>query len=835
MSGRFCAKNYILITLITFGYLAVLIRQFISLYGKDGPFGWNTKIYVEVIVIILLCGGTFLSKISPKCKMALAGLYVLLTAWLHQTFFSLLVAATDILLIVWIGVFFCFLLKGERSYFDIFECLFLGMGTEIILVAVLSLAHRYSVKTIWFFYIFLALIGTVYLLTGNRRTELIGIFRSFTSNFDNWLDKDMFGRIFFSVLFSVFMIQLARSGIQGDYDGYWYGLRSEYVLASSEKGIYEDLGLVGFVYLYPKGAEILMLPLRIIDSWNVYFVFYNILSIFLVGMIYRFLMWMFHDSIIAGLLSSLAVSNPSLASMSMTVKPDNLTVLYQIMAIYFMYSCYKRKRKEMFWISMGALVGSYCFKLTALLFSSSILLGMIPFLLAIIKNNKPSLKGGYHAVIGFLMLFAVWGRNVILTGVPLIAYINPLIEKLGIQVKYPYALMKNVNDLSETGSFVHKVGRRIINYFLVPTNESHILIAWGTFLPLMIILTSIVFFLFSKRLLSKWLWFMSFILVSMLYAMGTVIQADGNYLILHYILVIIIGGGFLLYYSKGFCVLLSVGLVFQLMLMPLVAWSWPLGFSDISFKLAESSSRNNVLNVFRDIYGDDIYNTLTSNPNCKVVLLGNNVVDLCGIPAISESSYDIVVSNGKLLEEPTAFELYISNGYINYILASESDIDSNTIILLRELIEDGFVNNMRINQDDGEHWLLELDADGTVDEENIKRVLEKYDTRKGEVHINYGLHNDAWAEPSVSFEVYSKDGHVEMMFDEPLELDKEMQLNIFLGSERKKKLKLNTNSVINDISIDVPKNKYVEIRLEADDSVLMGDGRMCSYRMWVNP
>ena len=63
-----------------------------------------------------------------------------------------------------------------------------------------------------------------------------------------------------AVIFTFLLMQAARINIAADYDSLHYGLRSQYVLDNGH-GIYENLGSINDVYFYPKGLEILTLPL----------------------------------------------------------------------------------------------------------------------------------------------------------------------------------------------------------------------------------------------------------------------------------------------------------------------------------------------------------------------------------------------------------------------------------------------------------------------------------------------------------------------------------------------------------------------------------------------
>jgi len=75
-------------------------------------------------------------------------------------------------------------------------------------------------------------------------------------------------RLLLALIVLVLLVQIGRANECIDFDSLWYGVRSLQVLTPGGS-IFEDLGLVGMVYTYPKGFEILTLPLNMTESYAV--------------------------------------------------------------------------------------------------------------------------------------------------------------------------------------------------------------------------------------------------------------------------------------------------------------------------------------------------------------------------------------------------------------------------------------------------------------------------------------------------------------------------------------------------------------------------------------
>ena len=70
-----------------------------------------------------------------------------------------------------------------------------------------------------------------------------------------------------AAILALLLLQAGRMNLAVDFDSIWYGVRS-HVMLNSGNGIYENLGTLGVVYTYPKGWEVLGLPLAGLPSYS---------------------------------------------------------------------------------------------------------------------------------------------------------------------------------------------------------------------------------------------------------------------------------------------------------------------------------------------------------------------------------------------------------------------------------------------------------------------------------------------------------------------------------------------------------------------------------------
>ena len=322
-------------------------------------------------------------------------------------------------------------------------------------------------------------------------------------------------------------IQISRSNIALDYDSLRYGLRSAYILFSHQdivqaglfsmiKGFFSSHGLLNAVYSYPKGLELLTAPLSFLPSYGFLLAFQSWIYLalgFALFLLARkinpksgmgvFLLFYFFSSI---------------GNMAVTVKTDNITLLLQVLSLYF-YA--KGERKN----SLSMLILSYSFKPTAVVFSTLIFIGLFfdsllkkTIKVFIYEENRfkrgskqevieeesvekgsgrfcilGTRKEGSTALILFAILFTglITLRTFLITGLPFSTTFTGIFKAMGFSVKWPFNLDAHVDysgkkaGLELVASFL----RRVFSFLFYPVGEdmAHVSIAWsGPLFPLIL-------------------------------------------------------------------------------------------------------------------------------------------------------------------------------------------------------------------------------------------------------------------------------------------------------------------------------------------------------------
>ena len=324
-------------------------------------------------------------------------------------------------------------------------------------------------------------------------------------------------------------IQISRSNIALDYDSLRYGLRSAYILFSPQdtvqaglfsmiKGFFSSHGLLNAVYSYPKGLEVLTAPLSFLPGY---------------GFLLAFQIWIYLALGFALFLLARKI-NPksgmgvfllfyffsSIGNMAVTVKTDNITLLLQVLSLYF-YA--KGERKN----SLSMLILSYSFKPTAVVFSTLIFIGL--FFDSLLKKTIKGFfyeenrfkrgskqevieeesvekgsgrfcilgtrKEGSTALILFAILFTglITFRTFLITGLPFSTTFTGIFKAMSFSVKWPFNLDAHMDYSGEkvglelVASFI----RRVFSFLFYPVGEdmAHVSIAWsGPLFPLILFL-----------------------------------------------------------------------------------------------------------------------------------------------------------------------------------------------------------------------------------------------------------------------------------------------------------------------------------------------------------
>ena len=330
-------------------------------------------------------------------------------------------------------------------------------------------------------------------------------------------------------------IQISRSNIALDYDSLRYGLRSAYILFSPPdsvstgifallKGFFHSHGLLNAVYSYPKGLEALTAPLFFLPGYGFLLAFQ--FWIYLALGFTLFLLARKSNSKSAVWVFLLLFFFPSIGNMAVTVKTDNITLLLQVLSLYF-YA--KGERKN----SLSVLILSYSFKPTAVVFSTLIFIGL--FFDSLLKKTIKgffyeenrfkrgskqevieeesvekgsgrfcifgSRKEGSTALLLFALLFTclITLRTYLITGLPFSTTFTGIFKAIGFSVKWPFNLDAHVDYSGEKDgveiflSFL----RRVFSFLFYPVGEdmAHVSIAWsGVLFP------GVLFFAFKNAI-----------------------------------------------------------------------------------------------------------------------------------------------------------------------------------------------------------------------------------------------------------------------------------------------------------------------------------------------
>lgn len=285
----------------------------------------------------------------------------------------------------------------------------------------------------------------------------------------------------------ILLLQAGRLNIAIDYDSVRYALRSSYVLDNG-RGIFENLGFVNTVYYYPKGLELLTLPLTVRKTY---------------GFVLAFSFWCGAAVILyLGCLGAehfgekkgkraalLAALIPGITNLMVSAKTDIITLLFQLFAVgAFLRLVGARsaeERTEALLSGGAALFVTLTLKPTAPYFSGVLFLAAVGFLCFGMKKEERSfaaegiIPGAVEILVSAVAFAGVTLRTIHLTGLPFINFLAGLWVKLGMEDHYPLMALALPNS---TGSGdVSSLWERFFWMFISPDTEEalHILIAWG--------------------------------------------------------------------------------------------------------------------------------------------------------------------------------------------------------------------------------------------------------------------------------------------------------------------------------------------------------------------
>ena len=561
----------------------------------------------------------------------------------------------------------------------------------------------------------------------------------------------------------MFLIQVGRLNIALDFDTLWYGVRSQYIVAGGT-GLYENPGLVGMVYVYSKGFEVLTLPLCDLASHS-YLTFFNLwLAVLGIGaMVWNAVLLtgnrkqetekkLTYHSVLPGIMAAvLTVSVPGIMNMALTAKADLITWLLQLIMLgcFFQYI----HVYENHWIFLSGAAGSYFLSLTmkptSLVFSTAVFGMMGLYLLWFWFHERGVAADLFHHMVRLIVslclpfgaLAGIWARTMKITVMPVTSVFTSIFAWFGFKMKYPFATSELPQNYQEE-STLHVLARRIWQMLMQPQGEDmgHVILAWGTSLMAVLIVMLVLYGIFSKKGDEQsHIWnaalviFFPFVLVSLI-SLSMLYQIDGNYFMLLYSMLILGACRAMVYFKKiGFYPLaskcLAPLLVLNLIVTAISSWAWTAGFSEIHLlnkgrvnhraqEQARMEEKGNTL----------IWQEVSQDPENRVIAFGTHPYCL-QFPCNVESYKDITSpwGNVELVNSPEAFETYMAYAKTDYVYAEAGYLGPGSwewsLDLLREQIRRGSLTDLFFENGN----MLARVSDTAVPEEEAQNNLEMFE------------------------------------------------------------------------------------------------------------
>lgn len=489
-----------------------------------------------------------------------------------------------------------------------------------------------------------------------------------------------------AVLGAMMLLQAGRINNSLDYDSLHYGLRSRYILDNGS-GIFENLGSVNDVYVYPKGLETLVLPLVTDVTY---------------GFVLSFSWWMCGGILLciyyivrkfncrrAGVYAAMfAAAIPGIMNMGISAKTDAITVFIQLIAISEILN-------EDYVRAGSALLFSLAFKPTSLLFSGLIFITALVYIL--VRKKKIDFREWYVSIPVILSVGFITARTIILTGLPVTAAASRIWEALGIAAKYPY---NSINGFGtpENANLI----KRLIGFFFCPVTDDlfHVYIAWGG--VGIIIMLFLGFLILKGHALLK-------ILTGVIFAASvicilTLYQVDGNYFMLLYAMAVIL---FFIAGENIYHWLLPV-ILLNVMMCGTTNWSGSVGLTPVKFQhLGFYDHESDTYDRMIAEGNKGIYEFLARDKTQRVVAFAEQPGCL-GFRCNVQSYTDIEGSGGNvyLVKTLDLFREFLDYAGTDYIYVNDSFLETHERAsdIIEYMTEDGSLTKII---DEGNNRLYE--------------------------------------------------------------------------------------------------------------------------------
>lgn len=746
------------------GYSAwqLLVQGVLSWHITQPETGW---MFGELMLIWLLCFLLLYGKFDRLAQLAVIAVAAILFCWLHVVFLPVLLAGLYVAYLTLAGRWVSAVLLRQRL--TVVWEFALGSAIVIVIFCMLSLVSLGSIRNLRCFVVASGIVLLLQSAAGtclkthctNRHTPLCG-----TSSFQTRPAAFPCQKAaMLAAIFVLLLLQAGRMNLAVDFDSIWYGVRS-HVMLDSGKGIYENLGTLGVVYTYSKGWEVLTLPLAGLPSYS-FLIAFNLWGAVLVLLAaYETAeSWLMPES--ALWVPFILAAIPGVMNMAVTAKADLLTLFYQILLIQGLLRFFKERQADELILGLAAGGVSLTLKPTAIVFSSAIVGIAMLWLLWDRYNWRREKTGQAWCVIASKRIWwvfaiaaaclaGIWGRTIKLVGVPVTSVFYRAFQKLGFQVKYPFYAsgFPAAGSHLSIGKSIRFLLTRIAGVLFNPQgdNMAHVIIAWGTVLPVVFLLLLGCLALMSigqrtqetrqeakyriKQVRHFLLILTVVILLINLVSLYSLSQIDGNYYTLSYFLIVLAGCIWLVQYgasvAKAGRKVLLVPWLFAVVICGITNWAWSLGFTPIQMINKGFYNHQQIDREKRAEQGSQaIWEILAANPQNRVIALGEHPGVLT-FPCQVQSYVDVsgYWGNPKVVSDAPQFMEYLVYAKIDYLYMEKEYVDTSVRIyqIIRTLIAEGYLEDVREENGNLILSVRKAEPDVTAAEQNLKVFDEGY-------------------------------------------------------------------------------------------------------------
>lgn len=695
----------------------------------QGVLSWHlhqiefVSMVLELLAVWLLLSMSFSAidgKKREKLGMISACVILLGFVWLHKLLLPILFTGAYVSYLVFIGMWFCrTILKKELDQSWNF---LMGSAVTILCFCVLSLFQVGSIRNLRIWVIGSGCVLLIWCL--KKRNELFCVRRSES--------RGRIGCMMLAAVVTLVLLQAGRMNLAVDFDSIWYGVRSDTML-NSGNGIYEDLKTLGVVYTYSKGFETLLLPLAGLPSYS----FTTAMNLWIAA----FLLYAVYQTARISLPKEQALwapfllaAVPGVMNMADTAKADLLTVFCQILMVQGVLRAvctktYCQAHVQADWLVAGLAAGgvSLVLKPTAMVYSPAIVGMSFLWLLRdhwTYKKNRDQeslpwlkLEDKRSWLMFFLaagVLAGIWGRTLKLVGVPVTSIFYGVFQKIGFRVKYPF-YASGFPAAGSSWNFAEQVlflAKRLYGVLLDPHGEdmAHVIIAWGTVLPVAAFLCWIFWRgsvkkreAVQKTIGSYFMWLLVPIGAVNLISLYSLSQIDGNYYMLYYVLIVLAA----VIWANNLREDLQV--MWKRVMVPvwiygacfcgLTNWAWALGNGGIDLINRGYYPHQALQRQKRAEQGSEaIWNIFAADPKNRVIALGE-VPDVLTFPCWVQSYVDVsgYWGNPEVVSNEMSFLNYLHFADVDYLYMERGYIDVSVGIyqIIRSLVESGWLYDVR--------------------------------------------------------------------------------------------------------------------------------------------